>query len=56
MRKNQRLWVALLGILLMFGLHMNTLGAWWAMNETTLIGGVWVVFLFKSGKWKKIKV
>ena len=45
-----------LGILLMFGLHMNTLGAWWAMNVTTLIGGVWVVFLFKSGKWKKIKV
>ena len=45
-----------IGILLMFVLHMNTHGAWWAMNITTVSGGVWVALLFKSGKWKKIKV
>ena len=45
-----------IGILLMFTLQMNTTGAWWAMNITTLTGGVWVALLFKSGKWKKIKV
>jgi putative MATE family efflux protein len=42
--------------MLMFTLHMQTLGAWYSMMATTTIGGLMTLALFRSGKWKKIKV
>jgi len=45
-----------LGMLLMFGLHQNTHGAWIVMCTTTVLGGMMTAALFKSGAWKRIKV
>jgi putative MATE family efflux protein len=41
---------------LMFTLNMHTQGAWLAMCVTTFVGGVMTVGLWRSGKWKRIKV
>jgi putative MATE family efflux protein len=41
---------------LMFHQHLNALGAWYAMASTTALGGVLTVGLFRSDKWKRIKV
>lgn len=42
--------------LLMFGMHMNTHGAWVAMNITTVLGGLLTAALFHSGRWKRVKI
>ena len=41
---------------LMFVLRLETHGAWLSMTVTTVIGGLMTLFLFRSGKWKKIRV
>ncbi len=45
-----------LAYFLMFTLHQNTHGAWLSICLTTIIGGFMTYGLFRSGKWKKIKV
>jgi putative MATE family efflux protein len=52
------MWIVRLPLawLLMFTLHMQTLGAWYSMMATTILGGLMTLALFRSGKWKKIKV
>jgi putative MATE family efflux protein len=41
---------------LMFVCRLQTHGAWLSMTLTTIVGGVLTLFLFRSGKWKRIKV
>ncbi len=41
---------------LMFSLNLQTLGAWYSMMATTVLGGLMTLALFRSGKWKQIKV
>jgi putative MATE family efflux protein len=41
---------------LMFSLNMQTHGAWLSMAVTTIIGGLWTLALFRTGKWKRVKV
>ena len=41
---------------LMFPLHLNTHGAWLSMTTATTLGGLMSVALFRSGRWKQIKV
>jgi putative MATE family efflux protein len=52
------MWVVRMPVawLLMFGLHMQTLGAWYSMTVTTILGGLMTLALFRSGKWKQIRV
>lgn len=52
------MWIARIPFawLLMFRLHENTHGAWIAMSLTTILGGLMTAALFRSGKWKRIKV
>jgi putative MATE family efflux protein len=52
------MWIVRLPIAwwLMFGLHLNTHGAWLSMTFTTVIGGLMTVALFRTGKWKRTKV
>lgn len=45
-----------LGLYLMFVIHQNTHGAWIAMSATTILGGLMTASLFRSGKWKRIRV
>ncbi len=45
-----------LGNFLMFHAHLNTHGAWIAMCLTTIVGGLLTALMFRSGKWKRIKV
>ncbi len=44
------------GWMLMYPLHMQTHGAWVSMSLSVIIGGLMSVALFRTGKWKKIKV
>ena len=37
-------------------LHLNAHGAWLAMSLTTILGGLMTAALFRTGKWKRIKV
>jgi putative MATE family efflux protein len=41
---------------LMFKLALNTHGAWYSMTMSTVVGGIMTVVLYRSGKWKKIRV
>lgn len=41
---------------LMFACHLNSHGAWISMTVSTITGGLLTLALFKSGKWKRIKV
>lgn len=42
-----------LAYLLAEGLHYGTVGAWWAMAASTMLGGVAAYALFKWGRWKQ---
>ena len=33
--------------------HYGTLGAWWAMAASTILGGIAAYWLFKRGDWKR---
>ncbi len=33
--------------------HYGTVGAWWAMAASTMLGGVAALWLFKRGEWKR---
>jgi putative MATE family efflux protein len=35
---------------------LQTIGAWYSMAATTMLGGILSVVLFKSGTWKRIQV
>jgi putative MATE family efflux protein len=52
------MWVVRLPIAywLMFTCHMQAHGAWLSMGSTTTVGGLMTAALFRSGKWKKIRV
>ncbi len=41
---------------LMFPLGQQTHGAWISMGVSTSVGGLMTVWLFRTGKWKRIKV
>ena len=41
---------------LIFGLHLNAHGAWLSMTVTTIVGGLMTAWLFRSGRWKRLKV
>lgn len=45
-----------LAFLVMFSLGYQTHGAWISMGVSTSIGGLMTVWLFRTGKWKRIKV
>lgn len=45
-----------LGWLLIFKLNMQTMGAWWVMSLTTIVGGLITMMLFRAGYWKRSKV
>ncbi|HVK06983.1 MAG TPA: hypothetical protein VM490_26180, partial [Armatimonadaceae bacterium] len=34
----------------------GTTGAWWAMSISTMVQGVLMVWLFRQGKWRTVKV
>ncbi len=36
--------------------HYGTTGGWWAMSLSTILAGVLMVWLFRQGKWRTIKV
>ena len=52
------MWVLRLPIayLFMFTLNMQTVGAWYSMLISTTLAGLMTLALFRSGKWKSIKV
>jgi putative MATE family efflux protein len=52
------MWVVRLPLtyFLMFPLRLYTHGAWFAMLITTVLGGLMTLQLFRSGRWKRIKV
>jgi putative MATE family efflux protein len=33
--------------------HFGTIGAWWAMAASTMLGGIATFFLFRRGDWKR---
>lgn len=41
-----------LSVYMGWGVH----GAWWAMAATTIVQGIWVILLFRRGKWRTVKV
>lgn len=41
---------------LMFTCRLQAHGAWLSMVYTTILGGLMTAALFRSGKWKKIRV
>lgn len=41
---------------MIFRLNLQTRGAWWSMAVTTIVGGLMTAALFRSNRWKKIKV
>ena len=45
-----------LAFLLARTLGFGTVGAWWAMAASTILGGVGALYLFKQGKWKRTVV
>jgi putative MATE family efflux protein len=52
------MWVIRLPLahVLMFEMGLQTHGAWLSLASTMVIGGVWTLALFRTGKWKRIKV
>lgn len=36
--------------------HFGLSGAWWAMSLSTMLNGILTVFVFRQGRWRKIKV
>lgn len=40
----------------MFGLHYGAFGAWLTMAISTVVGGTLTALLFRTGRWKRIKV
>ena len=36
--------------------HFGLNGAWWAMSLSTMLNGVLTIFVFRQGRWRKIKV
>jgi len=36
--------------------HFGMTGAWWAMSLSTMIQGICTIFVFRQGRWRKIKV
>ncbi len=36
--------------------HFGLNGAWWAMSLSTMLNGILTVFVFRQGRWRKIKV
>lgn len=44
------------GYVLMFGLHYGSFGAWITMAISTIVGGIMTAILFRTGRWKRIKV
>ena len=42
-----------LAFLLARTLSLGTVGAWWGMAASTILGGVGALVLFKQGKWKR---
>jgi putative MATE family efflux protein len=45
-----------LGYLLAHVLAMGAVGGWWAMSLSTIINGLFALYLFKRGHWKHVKV
>lgn len=37
-------------------LGLGVTGAWWAMSSSTIVQGILVIFLFRTGKWRTVKV
>jgi putative MATE family efflux protein len=45
-----------LGWLFLFGLHLPTTAGWWAMTITTIVQGILMVWVFRKGRWRTVKV
>jgi Na+-driven multidrug efflux pump len=45
-----------LAALLLYGLHLGPVGAWWAMSLSTIAAGALTVVVFRRGKWRRIEV
>jgi putative MATE family efflux protein len=45
-----------LGILLAHVLRMGAVGGWWAVSLSTVLNGLFGLYLFKRGRWKHVRV
>jgi putative MATE family efflux protein len=45
-----------LAALLLYGLHLGPVGAWWAMTVSTIASGALTVVVFRRGKWRQVEV
>jgi putative MATE family efflux protein len=46
----------ILAYLVLFIFHFGINGAWWSMSISTITGGIFTAYLFRTGKWKTARV
>jgi Na+-driven multidrug efflux pump len=45
-----------LAALVLYGLHLGPVGAWWVMSLSTFASGALTVVIFRRGHWRRVTV